>query len=313
MLAFSICIGLRKVKIWDKARLCSYHDLYLGGVVLAMRYTEKEYKFEYGSMTEWLQDILGIICIAPLRLCNEISTKIVYLKKSIIERVLFVAVFIQIIVVMITTIIERAIGTVDLFTGKVPLLLQLIVLVILCAGAFTYKINELAIYSHLNALLPIVGSNELVQTVTSSTSVDSVKDTTGCADSTADNIATELDLGSLFDFETSAEIPDIPVEKSTDFVEFVDLDNFNLDDETKQLVNKEIFTDENVIEFQTNNKEIEKIVDSKDDTSVAMDSATDESKYIPEQNLGMFLQKIGADSFSSLENWEVPNDFSLLN
>lgn len=283
--------------------------------MLAMRYTEKEYKFEYGSMTEWLQDILGIICIAPLRLCNEISTKVVYLKKSIIERVLFVAVFIQIIVVMITTIIERALGTVNLFTGKVPLLLQLIVLVILCVGAFVYKINELAIYSHLNALLPIVGSNEFTQTVISPTFVDEDKDTMCSAGNAADDIASELNLGSLFDFETHTEIPeipDIPVERSTDFVEFVNLDDFNLDDETRQLVNEEIFTDENVIEFQTNNKEIEKIVDSKDDSSVAMDKATEESKYIPEQNLGIFLQKIGADSFSSLENWEVPNDFSLL-
>lgn len=280
--------------------------------MLAMRYTEKEYKFEYGSMTEWLQDILGIICIAPLRLCNEISTKVVYLKKSIIERVLFVAVFIQIIVVMITTIIERALGTVNLFTGKVPLLLQLIVLVILCVGAFVYKINELAIYSHLNALLPIVGSNEFIQNIASPTFVDVDKDTMHSAGSVTDDIASELDLGSLFDFETHTEIPDIPVERSTDFVEFVNLDDFNLDDETRQLVNEEIFTDENVIEFQTNNKEIEKIVDSKDDSSVAMDKATEESKYIPEQNLGIFLQKIGADSFSSLENWEVPNDFSLL-
>lgn len=283
--------------------------------MLAMRYTEKEYKFEYGSMTEWLQDILGIICIAPLRLCNEISTKVVYLKKSIIERVLFVAVFIQVIVVMITTIIERALSTVNLFTGKVPLLLQLIVLVILCVGAFVYKINELAIYSHLNALLPIVGSNEFTQTVTGPTFVDEDKDTMCSAGNVADDIASELNLGSLFDFETHTEIPeipDIPVERSTDFVEFVNLDDFNLDDETRQLVNEEIFTDENVIEFQTNNKEIEKIVDSKDDSSVAMDKATEESKYIPEQNLGIFLQKIGADSFSSLENWEVPNDFSLL-
>lgn len=280
--------------------------------MLAMRYTEKEYKFEYGSMTEWLQDILGIICIAPLRLCNEISTKVVYLKKSIIERVLFVAVFIQIIVVMVTAIIERALGTVNLFTGKVPLLLQLIVLVILCVGAFVYKINELAIYSHLNALLPIVGSNEFTQTIASPTFVDVDKDTMRSAGSVTDDIASELDLGSLFDFETHTEIPDIPVERSTDFVEFVNLDDFNLDDETRQLVNEEIFTDENVIEFQTNNKEIEKIVDSKDDSSVAMDKATEESKYIPEQNLGIFLQKIGADSFSSLENWEVPNDFSLL-
>lgn len=280
--------------------------------MLAMRYTEKEYKFEYGSMTEWLQDILGIICIAPLRLCNEISTKVVYLKKSIIERVLFVAVFIQIIVVMVTAIIERALGTVNLFTGKVPLLLQLIVLVILCVGAFVYKINELAIYSHLNALLPIVGSNEFTQNIASPTFVDVDKDTMHSAGSVTDDIAFELDLGSLFDFETHTEIPDIPVERSTDFVEFVNLDDFNLDDETRQLVNEEIFTDENVIEFQTNNKEIEKIVDSKDDSSVAMDKATEESKYIPEQNLGIFLQKIGADSFSSLENWEVPNDFSLL-
>lgn len=280
--------------------------------MLAMRYTEKEYKFEYGSMTEWLQDILGIICIAPLRLCNEISTKVVYLKKSIIERVLFVAVFIQIIVVMVTAIIERALGTVNLFTGKVPLLLQLIVLVILCVGAFVYKINELAIYSHLNALLPIVGSNEFTQNIASPTFVDVDKDTMHSAGSVTDDIASELDLGSLFDFETHTEIPDILVERSTDFVEFVNLDDFNLDDETRQLVNEEIFTDENVIEFQTNNKEIEKIVDSKDDSSVAMDKATEESKYIPEQNLGIFLQKIGADSFSSLENWEVPNDFSLL-
>lgn len=280
--------------------------------MLAMRYTEKEYKFEYGSMTEWLQDILGIICIAPLRLCNEISTKVVYLKKSIIERVLFVAVFIQIIVVMVTAIIERALGTVNLFTGKVPLLLQLIVLVILCVGAFVYKINELAIYSHLNALLPIVGSNEFTQNIASPTFVDVDKDTMHSAGSVTDDIASELDLGSLFDFETHTEIPDIPVERFTDFVEFVNLDDFNLDDETRQLVNEEIFTDENVIEFQTNNKEIEKIVDSKDDSSVAMDKATEESKYIPEQNLGIFLQKIGADSFSSLENWEVPNDFSLL-
>lgn len=162
--------------------------------MLAMRYTEKEYKFEYGSMTEWFQDILGIICIAPLRLCNEISTKVVYLKKSIIERVLFVAVFIQIIVVMVTAIIERALGTVNLFTGKVPLLLQLIVLVILCVGAFVYKINELAIYSHLNALLPIVGSNEFSQTIASPTFVDVDKDTMHSAGSVTDDIASELDF-----------------------------------------------------------------------------------------------------------------------
>lgn len=303
-----------KVYFGYKNGLLYDYDLCMDGVVLVLRYTEKDYKFEYGSMTEWLQNIFGIVCIAPLRLCNEISTKIIYLKKSIIERILFVAVFIEIFVVIITTIVQRILGNVSLYAGKVPILLQLIVLAITGFGAFLFKINEFAIYNQLNALLPIVSGISMETSEFVDTREEHVIKTEAgnVLQQNHDTTSTNgdfIDFDSLLDFDNSIT----NVSNAEDYSSaFVDLSNFTLDEELQAIVNKDLFDDEEVIEYQTNKSELTEIADMNNDTVLAMEQATEESRYIPEQNLGMFLQKIGADNFSSLEDWEVPTDFSLL-
>lgn len=309
----------------------------MGGANDSMRYTEREYNFEFTSLSEWLQNILGVIIVAPLRFCNEISSKIVYLKRDIIERILFLAVLLQIIIIGVTAILQSYFSDISADRGKVPILLQLIVLAFTCLGFCFYKFYNISIYAQLNHILPVVGS---VPVDDAQDHMDYLNlDTPGKSEfpnlsndmnpistpltvNDLENINIDINLEDFNDTQIGGQSQNIinpfkdnvKSDKSQKIANSeVDLSELGISEELQGLVNLDLVNDEDVIEYQNSIMKIpDKVeqphIDSMDLIEDQMEKASEENRYIPEKNLTGFLKEIGADSFGlfdSIESWAV--------
>ena len=66
------------------------------------RYTEREYSEDIASFQDWVQHGAALLLAAPLRLVNEISTKVVYLDRKLIGKILNLAAIIAVISTALT-------------------------------------------------------------------------------------------------------------------------------------------------------------------------------------------------------------------
>lgn len=113
-----------------------------------MRYTEKESFQEDGV----LQKVLCAVT-APLRLCRELSTKFIFLKRSLIEKVLLVAIFFAAIGVLIDLILAKLMGNVHWFEGKFPFICRVVGLGVIVLLYLFYELHEFTIYKQINKLV----------------------------------------------------------------------------------------------------------------------------------------------------------------
>lgn len=120
-----------------------------------MRYTEKEYEKGYNGLKGWLSVLAALIIVAPLRLLNEISTKIVYLNRKLIQRILNLAAIIAGICTIADIVLSYVLTDVNLWIGKVPLVLQITCTIILVSVSFWFAFYDFVIYKHLSSLLPL--------------------------------------------------------------------------------------------------------------------------------------------------------------
>lgn len=119
-----------------------------------MRYTEKEYNFEYSSFTEWINNSIALVIVAPLRLINEISTKIIYLDKKIIIKVLNLAVFLSALCTAFAIVLEMWQGDFDLFVGKIPVILRIASVITLIIFDMWFQHSKFSVYDRLTQLIP---------------------------------------------------------------------------------------------------------------------------------------------------------------
>lgn len=96
-----------------------------------MRYTERELKTEYSTFSEYVNSIFELLIFSPFRLINEISKKVVFLEKSRIEKLFLTTIGISLIIVVLECIINFALRTLNIFTGKFPIIFQIICIAII--------------------------------------------------------------------------------------------------------------------------------------------------------------------------------------
>ena len=97
-----------------------------------MRYTERDLKTKYTSFMDYVESIIELLLLSPLRLINEISKKVVYLQKKRIERLLIVAMGIATLIIVIESLIQLTFNSFYLIGGTFSIIFQLIALIIIC-------------------------------------------------------------------------------------------------------------------------------------------------------------------------------------
>lgn len=114
-----------------------------------MRYTEKEnFENEKGI----LQKILCAVT-APVRLCRELSTKFIFLKRSLIEKVLIIAVLFALSGILIDLCIAKLTGTIHWFDGRFPFICRVIGFGVIVILYLFYELHEFSIYKQIDKLV----------------------------------------------------------------------------------------------------------------------------------------------------------------
>ena len=119
------------------------------------RYTEREYSEDIGSFKDWVQHGAALLLAAPLRLVNEISTKVVYLDRKLIGKILNLAAIIAVISTALTWFLKIMLGDSNVWLGKVPLALQIIVSGIMLCITVWFHLWDFTIYRKMEALRPV--------------------------------------------------------------------------------------------------------------------------------------------------------------
>lgn len=322
-----------------------------------MRYTEKEYDYNYSNVKDWFQHLVALLLVAPLRLFNEISTKFIYLKRSLISKVLNLSVILDAIVLLIYSGIQLWLKDFDVWKGKIPIILQIFSFIILLCIDLWYHFYDFMIYKHLNELLPIATavdindthefSNENAQSDTVTQDLNKETDSVNSFEQLNDDILSELldiDNLNLSDLNLNSNHADVdgivsellqqqelPTETSETLENFRISDSedkvfdnsdygFDLQDVDKDILamlNEDLVNDEDTIAYKNTNKILINEMDTIDSKSLKeeMDSSEDPSKYVPEDNLFMFLQDLGADSFGTIDSftgWDIPEGLELI-
>ena len=309
-----------------------------------MRYTEKEYDFEYGDMKEWLQNIAALFIVAPLRLFNEISTKIVYLNRSLIIKILNLTVVLNLLFVGTAIGIKLWLGELNIWLGKIPIVLQLASLAIVLVINLWYRFYDFIIYQQLDKLLPLKKRLSTEPTSMEEISIeDNSKELDLFEEQTKVNTFAEFE-DSLLTELTELSIPDVtPMQSTADIgsiaaklaeepliinssynadeeqmVTHNTIDLSEIDDTLLEILNEDLLDDNSAFEYRHSiDTEIDNL-SVVDDTELEqeMDDSTDPSKYVSEEGLFKFLSTMGLDSFGSLDNfgsWETPESFNLTN
>lgn len=97
-----------------------------------MRYTERDLKTKYTSFMDYIESVVELLLLSPLRLINEISKKVVYLQKKRIEKLLIVAIVIAALIIVIESLIQLTLNNLYLIGGPFSILFQLIALFVIC-------------------------------------------------------------------------------------------------------------------------------------------------------------------------------------
>lgn len=319
-----------------------------------MRYTEKEYDYNYNNMKDWFQHFVALLLVAPLRLFNEISTKFIYLKRALISKVLNLSVILDAIVIVIYSAVQLWLKDFDIWKGKIPIILQIVSFIVLLCVDLWYHFYDFMIYKHLNELLPLATAvdmkdmqefpDENLQSEANSQTLDRENNSMSSFEQFNDDILSELididnlNLSNLDTDNDNTGINDIvsellqqqelPTETSTvpGTAETFDSEKNNsdygfdlqdIDKDILAMLNEDLVTDEDVITYKNTNEILINEMDTIDSDSLKkeMDNSEDPSKYVPEDNLFMFLQDLGADSFGTIDSftgWDTPEGLELI-
>lgn len=313
-----------------------------------MRYTERKFDTNFSSPYDFIRMVFVLIFIAPARLCFEISSKVIFLKKQQIMQILNVAFIIMLSIIVCTNFMLFIGGSFSLTTSKFPLVMQLVALVLLTLLNFIFSTIDLVIYKQLDSLLPIITGVELNTSVgedstksasssSESSTVDTVEVNEETIEETPDEIKADilgdLNLSSLDSMQKEAPMKE-PVEEQVKEVnqevstasksKDLDLDSYDLE----SLLNESIADNDDIKSYQNSNEDIvNELLSAGFSTSSNLsaeeiktiennlDESTNPSKYLDEAILNMFSGKINVDNFGTIEtfnNWGIPSNFNML-
>lgn len=116
-----------------------------------MRYTEKEYKNpENGEILNQVMEVIS----APFILIKEVSMKAPFLKRTVIEKLMLTAIVIAVFIILLQTAVALLLDIFNLYTGNMPLIIQIIALFILIVLYILYEVLDFRIYKHVESIIP---------------------------------------------------------------------------------------------------------------------------------------------------------------
>ena len=126
-----------------------------------MRYTEKE---SFKEDSEIFCKILRAIT-APVRLCRELSTKFIFLKRSLIEKILIFATLLSLVGILVDLGLYRITGNLHWFDGKFPFFCRVIGFALTGILYLFYELHEFSIYKQIDRLVMnhVIHKEDLVE------------------------------------------------------------------------------------------------------------------------------------------------------
>ena len=308
----------------------------MGGDDSNMRYTEQDNQIKFESFYDYVRNIIVLIIIGPLRLIKEISTKVVFVSRGAIKKILLSAIVIQCALLALQILLNVLLGIeFTILSGRVPIVVHAVSAIILVTLNFAYNTYDFLIYQQLDKFLPAVTGVSLKDVMheqgaekedlsseegESNIQFDNFEDLDKIIKQTVDKADTEPNLTDLdtsfLDSIESVSIEPVKIELEDILPEYKDLINEELYE------NEDVFAFQNELELSLQDKdaldkqyngplETDTIEQIKDN----MDKSREPSKYISEDNLKLFFSKIGMDNFGTIDdlsNWCTPKEFSLV-
>jgi hypothetical protein len=105
-----------------------------------MRYTEHKHENDMNDLLDLVRIVFTSLLLSPFRLLSEISSKIMYLERAIIEKVLLTAIVMDTALLIVDCIMYEVTGSMNLTTGMFPIAAKALVLVI--CGALAWVVNS---------------------------------------------------------------------------------------------------------------------------------------------------------------------------
>lgn len=308
-----------------------------------MRYTESDLKTSYDSFIDYLNNLLSLVILAPLRLVNEISKKVVYLGKERLKLLIAVAIGIAVFVCALQVVISTVTGSLTLWGGKFPLTLQIagILCMVLLLGFVKHydytasRILDRAIGDTVSREEDSAEKGQFTDSVEESTNKwgeETEHETSGFGEVPAEEVPAEEALAEeTLAEEALAELGSEKISAELDFgeVQFPDLLDFGDldcgDFSPNEILNVELLNKSSVkdyknrhvqtVEFLKNRETCETKLFSSEDLSKIQeryDRAIAEESYIGGDSFALLLENNKYDDFSLVDNLLMEDDVSWL-
>ena len=296
-----------------------------------MRFAEGDDNLELSSFSGFMKSVVSLVIFAPFKLLHEMSLKIVFLRKDLIEKMLFFAAAVGGIFVVYDIFLSLFVEYEGTFLTD-SLLLYLISTILLAVLAIAFKSADLMLYTQLSQMFtssdvkPIVEEqkekNLDERTALESTRSESHAETTHAHSEPILERVVSVAQNKDSDTDDISELAAAVTAAESSIAEMNVSENAGLDvsaltaavPELKEYV-KQYENKTNLIQMsgkyycgELSGSEIEEF-------SNEMDACTDPSKYISEQLIKMFDENSKKEDLSILADLNIgiiPDTFAIL-
>lgn len=311
---------------------------------MRLRFSETEISLKTDSLLLFVKSFILLLLMSPYLFLNEVSIKIVFLRRDLIKRILQVSVLIGAVTLLLMLLVQLMFAEFQLISGTFPFLFMLLGEILLLLTYVMFSSYNSILYDklHVAAFMDIpflhqdgAVSKNPVSEDSKPFSPQKSKDTT-VKESVYEEVAPIVSPIEVCD---PIDPPVVPVNSYSPSPEFLSdslWDQVNeqiptaeiLNEEVSKYMNPIVYQDDSVIAFQHRyNEKCSKLGDtiirSSDTFSTAdiatleqqMNDSLDPSKFIPESLLRLFASSaISADLefLDELTIGVIPSDFRTL-
>ena len=273
----------------------------------AMKFIEHCIEFKTDNPSELLKSVIVLTLTAPYRLVTEISSKIIFLGKDKIQKVLLYAIGIACSILVAMLLGRQVMKETSWFTGRFPPVMVATAIVLLIILYFVFSSFNFVIYDQLDLLFSKTLSNsdsseseeEIIEEVTTEAGVEESDDISAFMANTEEAMDGESAVEAV---EQSAVVDEKPEEiVDNPALKQVNKDyNYHYSDIVSTLRNSS-----SAYNGFMSSEDVQELSDSLNDV-------IDPSKYISEELISKFLSEVDSIAANNVEDLDltiIPSGF----
>lgn len=273
----------------------------------AMKFIEHCIEFKTDNPSELLKSVIVLTLTAPYRLVTEISSKIIFLGKDKIQKVLLYAIGIACSILVAMLLGRQVMKETSWFTGRFPPVMVATAIVLLIILYFVFSSFNFVIYDQLDLLFSKTLSNsdsseseeEIIEEVTTEAGVEESDDISAFMANTEEAMDGESAVEAV---EQSAVVDEKPEEiVDNPALKQVNRDyNYHYSDIVSTLRNSS-----SAYNGFMSSEDVQELSDSLNDV-------IDPSKYISEELISKFLSEVDSIAANNVEDLDltiIPSGF----